>query len=115
MPKNEALFAGMVVVLPIGSLFLRAYMGKRQIELNNCRAGVRGLQYFVLAVAIVFLFLMDGVMITMATLPRGVAGFQEHEWVTLGSLMAVYVMLMLIAMYPGQSAVCTESLDGAAE
>jgi hypothetical protein len=102
MPKNEQIVIIVVTGLPLGSLFLRAYMGNRHINSNHCTAAVRVLQHWMLAIGIFFLFFVDVLLITHALLPQGPALLQKDDWFSLGCVFAFYLLLMCFTMYPGQ-------------
>jgi len=112
LPNNKALFSITAVGLPIVSLCIRAIMGKGQIESNNCGTTVRYVQGFVFILAILLLLFLDAFLIAVAMSPLGLAGLKGGDAsMTLG-LLAVYVFLMIIAMYPGPNTTREADDDG---
>jgi hypothetical protein len=91
------------VMLPVGAFLLRAINGKRQIARNRCSQTVRAFQFCVFVVGILPLVLLDCVMILSHLMPDGAFLATTTDRLVLAVLVAIYLVSMIVAMYPGSA------------
>jgi hypothetical protein len=84
------------VAIAIAAFFIRAEVGGRHIESNNCSETVRRIQAGLFFLAIFILAFLDAFVMAV---PVGALG--QEDYAILAILLAVYFTLMALAMYPG--------------
>ena len=90
------------VTLPITALFLRFAAGKRHIQTNQCGTPLRCVQYCTLCIGILELFVIDALLILSHVMPKNQLPMTDTELLVWTILIAIYLMLMAVAMYPGR-------------
>ncbi len=109
-PGDRGLMEILGVMLPLGALFVRYFIGARQIAANRCKPTVRRLQILALCLGIFMLVLIDSMMILSLEMPPGALFATTTDLIVWGVLYAVYILTMLVAMYPGRDADINSSL-----
>jgi hypothetical protein len=102
---EDALFLA-AAVLPLVAFLLRGIAGLRQINRNHCSRRVHRLQLVALGLGIFPLAFFDCFMILAALEPkppRLAVPPPEGFWLVLGGIFCFYLLMMIIAMYPGRT------------
>jgi hypothetical protein len=98
-PHRRGPLEVVAVILPIVAFFLRIRAGRRQIASNHCSRGVRAVQFGVFLLGILPLVLIDSALILTHIMPP--MAFERGDWLALAIVLAGYLVLMTVAMYPG--------------
>ncbi|MHC5540161.1 hypothetical protein ACYOEI_18225 [Singulisphaera rosea] len=101
------------IILPIVALLIRFRAGKRHINANHCSHRIKLLQLGVFCLGVLPLVLTDCFFILSDLMPGG-AFAAPGDRVILASLYSLYLVTMIVAMYPGRpdpSDVFVESFD----
>jgi hypothetical protein len=109
LPNHPGIIELFAIVVPIAALFSRFVAGSRVIRSNHCGDSCRQLQFVALAVALVFLVLIDAVLMLSHNMPAGALFAAESDRIVWTRLAAAYLTSMLFAMYPGRSPVGSTS------
>lgn len=104
IPNHEKAIEAAAILIPILALLVRFYIGTQYIFSNHCSRWFRKLQVVLFCVGLMLLLLIDSLMILSSILPKMPAGHPVHvkEIVLIGGFFATYLILMIIAMYPGR-------------
>ena len=105
LPRNLDDVVLTAAIIPPVALFIRGYVGIRQINSNHCSHLIRQLQGCVLLLAITPLMIVDVFLILYHALPKN----GPNRWASFafGGAIAGYLVLMAFAMYPGGTKVVT--------
>jgi hypothetical protein len=101
-PNHRSVMEVVAVTLPIVAFFLRLRAGKRQIDSNRCSEAVRGIQSCTFVLGIMPLILVECFMVLSHLMPKG-AVFTKAELPVWAGIFIIYMMSMVVAMYPGPS------------
>jgi len=108
LPQNDKLAVTVSIVLPIGALLVRFYVGYHMIEANHCSPGFRHVQQACLWIGLFILMCLDSLLITLLSLnlqgPGNAHGDILAVIVIFVILYVPYLGFLTIAMYPGPSA-----------
>lgn len=109
IPNHDKAIEAAAILIPIAALFLRFYMGSQYIYSNHCSRSFRRLQVVLFCLGIFLLLLIDVLLILSTILPKMPPGHPVHfkEMVLFTGVFAVYLLLMIIAMYPGPADIDT--------
>lgn len=99
IPQLPQLIEALAVLLPLIAFFLRLRAGASHIGANQCGPVVRYGQYLVLCLAIVLLAVIDAFVILANLMPKG--SFTTEDIVIFVCMYCIYLLCMLIALYPG--------------
>jgi hypothetical protein len=97
LPNNRGIIEVISVTLPIAAFLLRFRAGKRRIDTNGCSEAVRIVQMCIFVLGILALVLVDCFLILTNVMPQGA----EMSLVVSVALLAPYLAIMAVAMYPG--------------
>ena len=101
-PNNRPLAEILMVSLPIIGFFVRFAIGSRQISGNYCGSIVRGVQYGALGMAMLMFLFVDFLVVLSAFIPRNQPGNPPQEMSIWAAVLAIYICLVALAMYPGR-------------
>lgn len=99
------------VILPIAALLLRFRAGKRHIDSNRCSERIKLMQLSVFCLGILPLVLTDSFFILSELMPKGALFSNRESRITLAVLFSIYLLAMIVAMYPGRTEPAPESED----
>jgi hypothetical protein len=108
VPNRRGFLEIISVALPVGAFVFRFYSGKRQIALNYCSDRVRLFQFGVFFIGILPLALIDCFLILSHLMPKGALFAAGSDRIMWGILFGIYLMSMIVAMYPGRTAVADD-------
>jgi hypothetical protein len=101
LPNHRGAIEFTAVTLPIVAFFTRLVVGQRHIDSNNCSAAFRLIQFWVFFLGVFPLVLIDGALVLSHVMPKGV--FTREDSLFFAVLYSVYLVAMIIAMYPGRA------------
>jgi hypothetical protein len=84
------------VVIAIAAFFARIAVGARHIRCNNCPRVFQHIQFGVFLLAILLLLVLDTAMMAVP-----IRTLRNEDFRELATLLSVYFVLMVLAMYPG--------------
>jgi len=93
------------VILPIGGFVIRLLVGRHFIKTNHCARGFQHLQSILLMVGLAIMTLLDCVIILSVLMPKGAVMMNARDVAISAGLYGTYLVLMLVAMYPGRAPV----------
>ena len=102
-PNRRGVIEFTAVVLPIGAFLLRMRKGKRQIDANACSTKVRRIQFGFFFFGLLPLLMFEAVITLTAIVPAGLQFKDPVDYIVFGVMGAVYLICMIIAMYPGRT------------
>ncbi len=102
-PNNRGAIELTALALPSVGLLIRLWIGRRFIAANHCTVSVRKLQFCALFLGIFLLAFLEGVLILTHVMPSGALFVHQTDVVIFAMLFSTYLLLMSIAMYPGQA------------
>ena len=111
LPKNQTALLIAAVGLPIVAFFMRLNAGQRQIATNNCSRAILPLQWTALFIGIVLLLFLDCMLITTHLMPPGALFANSTDRLILACLIACYLAMMVVAMYPGRPSQMTSESE----
>jgi hypothetical protein len=111
-PNRRGILEVTSVVLPVGAFLLRLVAGKRQIALNRCSEIVRKFQFCIFFLGILPLVLIDCVVILSHLMPDGALFATNTDRLVWTVLIAIYLVSMAVAMYPGSARAETNQYEG---
>jgi hypothetical protein len=106
------------VTLPVAAFLLRLRAGRRHIASNRCPKWARRVQYGVFCLGILPLALIDCCLILSGLMPRGARFANAEDRAVWAVLVSIYLVSMIVAMYPGRVAsplFVAEGLSGVPE
>jgi hypothetical protein len=86
------------VAIAITAVFIRAVVGARHIESNNCPDIIRHIQLGLLLLAILIVMILDAMVMAVP-----IAAFGRADIRILAIPFSVYFTWMAVAMYPGRA------------
>lgn len=101
LPNNREAIEYAAVFAPTVAFCFRYVAGKRQIALNQCSGRVRKFQFVVFCCGVMPLAMIECVITLMHVMPK-----PREFWeiaIVFGVLLAIYLLAMIIAMYPGRT------------
>jgi hypothetical protein len=101
VPKLEILHIFAIVVVPIAAFFVRLAIGNKHFQ----RVQHYGWQMVLFALAIFFLVSVDAFFIIIQVFPQQL---EAGDWLTLGGLYLVYLLVVGVALFPLRSAVTSD-------
>ncbi len=92
------------IVLPVSAFLIRYIAGRRHISRNNCSESTRERQFVVFVFGIFILALVEAWLIFLHLFPNGGPFFGNRDPHVLATFFTIYIISMVIAMYPGRQA-----------
>lgn len=107
-PNRRGFIELVSVLLPLSAFFIRYRAGKRRITSNNCSRVVQRFQFVVFCIGILPLALLECFLI-LVTPTKLLAHGGDRKF--FAALFGVYLTAMVIAMYPGRSALTKTQIE----
>lgn len=100
-PNGRGLIEILAIAAPTIAVIVRFYVGKRTIRTNHCHPVIQDTQMVFFCLGIFLLFILDALMILSHLMP---AAAVDREKQGILAMLAIYLTLMALAMFPGFSA-----------
>lgn len=91
------------IILPIGGFVIRFLVGCHFINTNHCHSAFQTLQTCILVIGLGIMTLLDCIIILSVLMPQGALMVNAKDIAIWVSLYGTYLLLMIIAMYPGRA------------
>jgi len=109
-PNHDALIALSAVFVPIAAFFARVFAGSWHIYGNFCSPAFRQFQFVTFVFGILLMLFLDALILSVhGIIP---VGEQLQLVIGLSPLFGIYVLFMLLAMYPGREPIPAGELPG---
>jgi hypothetical protein len=104
LPNDQRALELAIVIIPAMSLVVRIYAGMHFINRNNCAVGFRILQMRALCVGTFLLLFIDLAFLFQTHIaPKGVRVVNPVAQSLCSAVLAIYLLSMAVAVYPGPS------------
>ena len=110
-PNNRIAFEIVGLVLPLVAFFIRLFVGIHHIKSNSCSDILSFIQFCFFFCGIVVLVLVDTMLILAHQMPNGAMFKTKEDIIIFVVICLVYLITMVIAMYPGRSTPPTDEFE----
>ena len=101
-PRSRGATELVAIFLPVIAFIVRYVVGKRCISANSCTPSFQQIQFLLFVLAISALVLIESLVIIALHLAANPAIiFGDVGWWVFGVLLSIYLVSVVIAMYPG--------------
>jgi hypothetical protein len=100
-----------VIVLPVAAFLMRYLVGRRHIHRNNCSESTRRVQFAVFVFGVSNLALGEAWLTLFGIVPNLGPFFGQNDPYVLGAFYCIYLVAMVISMFPGARASDDEFFD----